>query len=80
MEPIQHFLYFAWDPWNWITNVTASVVVGAIVVMLWPYLRHKVEAWVKRQHAAASAELHRKLDHIIAHHPDIPPLEESPDE
>jgi hypothetical protein len=52
------------------------VVLAAIATtLLYPPLRKAMEAFVKRHVSAGSAELHRKLDHIIEHHPDIPPYE-----
>jgi transcription elongation factor GreA-like protein len=36
-------------------------------------MRKAIERFVKRHIEAGTAELHAKLDHIIEHHPDIPP-------
>jgi hypothetical protein len=50
------------------------VILAAIATtLLYPPLRKAVEAFVKRHIADGTAELHAKLDHIIEHHPDIPP-------
>jgi transcription elongation factor GreA-like protein len=50
------------------------IVLAAIATsILYPPLRKAVERFIKRHFEAATAELHAKLDHIIEHHPDIPP-------
>jgi transcription elongation factor GreA-like protein len=50
------------------------IVIAAIATsLLYPPLRKAVEKFIKRHFEAATAELHAKLDHIIEHHPDIPP-------
>jgi hypothetical protein len=51
------------------------VILAAIATtLLYPPLRKALESFVKRHIAAGTAELHAKLDHIIEHHPDIPPF------
>jgi hypothetical protein len=57
------------------------VVLAAVATtVLYPPLRHAAEAFVKRHLATEHAELHAKLDHIIKHHPDIPPYEKKQQE
>jgi len=58
------------------------VIVAAIATTIfYPPLRKAVESFVKRHISAGTAELHAKLDHIIEHHPDIPPFpSKKPDE
>jgi hypothetical protein len=52
------------------------VVLAALVTsVLYPPLRRRIEAFVKRHFKTEMAEIHSKLDHIIDHHPDIPPYE-----
>jgi hypothetical protein len=52
------------------------VILAAIATtLLYPPLRKALESFVKRHIASGTAELHAKLDHIIEHHPDIPPYE-----
>ena len=75
-----------WDRWIWPAggsggipgDVIATliwVIIGGIVgALVWPPTRRAIEQFVKRHAEGANEELHRKLDHIIAHHPDIPPL------
>jgi hypothetical protein len=51
------------------------VVLAAIATTLfYPPMRRAIEKFVKRHLEASTAELHAKLDHIIKHHPDIPPF------
>lgn len=68
-------------------NILASficfIVGSAATYLIWPRVRHAVNAWVRqhfhehRQAMDAHLEgIHHKLDHVIEHHPDIPPLEE----
>lgn len=58
------------------------VVLAAIVTsLLYPPLRRSISKFIKRHFESETAELHRKLDHIIEHHPDIPtypPKEDQP--
>lgn len=77
-----------WDRWVWPAGGSGGIpgdvvgtlvwVVGAaiVTVIVWPPLRHRLEALMRRHFRAAHDELHRKLDHIIEHHPTIPPLED----
>ena len=62
--------------WLWtghgVGNYADDLTILVITVLVWPRLRHKVEGFFKRQHDAANAELHEKLNHIIRHSPDIP--------
>ena len=43
-----------------------TVAYAAVAVAVYPPLRH----WASRE----TAHLHAKMDHIILHHPDIPPF------
>jgi hypothetical protein len=47
--------------------VPIAFILGAI---LWPPMRRAIGRAFRRE----TSELHRKLDHIIEHHPDLPPL------
>jgi hypothetical protein len=50
------------------------VILAAIATTIfYPPVRKAVERFLKRHLQAETAELHAKLDHIIEHHPDIPP-------
>ena len=52
------------------------VIIAAIATtVFYPPLRRAVESFFKRHLRDTTAELHAKLDHIIEHHPDIPPFE-----
>ena len=69
-------------------NLLASVIQWAVVLsiaaVLWPPTRRRIHQFVTRHTAplhahhermeAAHADLQRRLDHIIDHHPDIPEL------
>ena len=57
------------------------VIAGIVTYLLYPPVREALKRYEQRHLAAIkehvtaeSAELHRKIDHIIKHHPDIPPL------
>jgi hypothetical protein len=50
------------------------VIIAAIATsLLYPPARKAFEKFAKRHFEEETAEIHAKLDHIIAHHPDIPP-------
>lgn len=66
-------------------NLVASVITWALVLivaaLVWPPTRRRIHRFIDHKADAIKAhvtseqdELHRKLDHIIHHHPDIPPL------
>ena len=66
-------------------NILASVVqwttIAIVVSVLYPPVRHAIERFVEhhvndlRAHVSAeNRALHAKMDHIIKHHPDIPPF------
>ena len=53
--------------WGNLFIVPIAFVLGAI---LWPPMRRAIGRAFRRE----TSELHRKLDHVIRYHPDIPPL------
>ncbi len=72
-----HFLFTQIQLTTWFGNVVAGVVVFVVVDVCWQlFLKKWVTDALHRIHAMQNAELHRKLDHIIHHHPDIPDLPE----
>lgn len=69
-------------PGDVVATLVWVVIAGVVSAILWPPLRHRIEAFLRRHLRSEHAELHRKLDeanrrlqHVIDHHPDIPPLE-----
>ena len=72
---VWHFIYSQIQLTNWFGNVVAGVVVFIVVDVCWQwFLKRWVTDALHRVHVIQNAELHRKLDHIIQNHPDIPPL------
>ena len=69
-----HWLFQQVQLSQWMGNITAGVIVFLTVSLCWPKIRHAIERFVKRHVSQGNAELHAKLDHIIHHSPDIPPL------
>ena len=69
-----HHLWFsyAWpsDLGNGPEAVQQMILTAVIAVLLWPPTRKRIRLYLTRK----DSELHRKLDHIIKHHPDIPDL------
>jgi hypothetical protein len=73
------------DRWIWPAGGSGGIPGDVVATLIWvilaaittsifyPPLRKAVERFIKRHFEAANAELHAKLDHIIEHHPDIPP-------
>jgi len=74
LDDFRHDLAFTWVWQTWIGNVSAGIIIFFVMVLCWPKLRHAIEEFFKKHLRAENAELHRKLDHIIEHHPEIPPL------
>lgn len=74
LDVFRHDNAFTWAWYTWIGNVSAGIIIFLVVSMFWPRARHAIERFLKKHLAAENAELHRKLDHIIQFHPDIPPL------
>ena len=78
------FIADFWTHWIWPAGLSGGipgdvfatliwVVIAAIVsTIIYPPLRHRIEAWLHHHLKSEQAELHAKLDHIIRHHPDIP--------
>ena len=58
LDIVRHFLAFAEQPFNWITNVTASVVIFVIISLFWPRARKAYKGWFEGHIKA----LHTKLD------------------
>ena len=74
LSEIWHFLHVEYwgQPWyqgQVYGNVFVIPIVFVLGVLLWPPLRRALVRFVRGE----TAELHRKLDHVILHHPDIPP-------
>ena len=72
-----HTLYVLWFGYfkpslygNGPEALIQTVAYAAVAVAVYPPLRK----WATKEERAVNAELHRKVDHIIFHHPDIPPL------
>jgi len=73
------------DRWVWPAGGSGGIPGDVVATLIWvilagiatsifyPPLRRAVEKYVKRHFEEGTAELHAKLDHIIEHHPDIPP-------
>ena len=51
--------------------IAQTIVYSVVALAVYPPLRHAL----KRE----TEHLHAKLDHVIKHHPDIPPFERKPD-
>jgi hypothetical protein len=74
-----------WDRWVWPAGGSGGIPGDVVATLIWviiaaiattifyPPVRRAIEKYVKRHFEAATSELHAKLDHIIEHHPDIPP-------
>ncbi|HEY1824757.1 MAG TPA: hypothetical protein VGG21_02205 [Acidimicrobiales bacterium] len=74
-----------WDRWVWPAGGSGGIPGDVVATLVWviiaaiattvfyPPVRRAVERLIKRHFEAATAEIHAKLDHIIEHHPDIPP-------
>ncbi len=81
MNAIWHFLRVEYWPqgqqwyqgavWGNVFVVPIAFVLGAI---LWPPFRRAITRFVRGE----TADLHRKLDHVILHSKDIPPLPDKP--
>jgi len=71
---------------NLVASVVQWAVLAIVAVSIYPPLRRWVEGLfhslhnkIDRHHHEGNEErslLHKKLDHIIEHHPDLPPLPE----
>ena len=58
LDVARHFVAYASQPFNWITNVTASVVIFALVSLFWPRARKAYKAFFLTH----MTDLHQKLD------------------
>jgi hypothetical protein len=76
LDDIRHALAIMWTYSAWAGNISAGIIVAVVASLFWPPMRRRLDAFVKGHIIAANADIHRKLDHIIRHHPDIPDLEE----
>jgi len=61
-------------PGDVVATLIWVIIAGIATTILYPPLRKAVERTIKRHFEEGTAELHAKLDHIIEHHPDIPPI------
>jgi Tfp pilus assembly protein PilE len=60
-------------PGDVVATLIWVIIVGIATTIVYPPFRKALERFVKGRFEAETAELHAKLDHIIEHHPDIPP-------
>jgi cellobiose-specific phosphotransferase system component IIC len=60
-------------PGDVVATLIWVVIAGIATTILYPPFRKALEKFIKRHFESETAELHAKLDHIIEHHPDIPP-------
>jgi len=75
----------AWEYFVNIVNGNNAVIPGNVVwallaVIVASFVYPPMKAWIERILTRESSEIHRKLDHIILHHPDIPPLPPKPED
>lgn len=75
-----HWLSRLWFNYFWSSDkgngpeaIQQTALYAAIAITFVPPLRKWFENHMKNLHAKLD-EAHRKMDHIIEHHPDIPPL------
>jgi hypothetical protein len=61
-------------PGDVVATLIWVIIAGISASVIWPPSRKRIEAFFQRHFAEGNAELHRKLDHIIKYHPDIPDL------
>lgn len=74
---VWHFIYQQVQLDNWFGNVVAGVVVFIVMDVCWQtFLKKWVTKIIREIHSLENDALHRKLDHIIRYHPDIPNLED----
>ena len=65
---------------NILASIIQAIVVVTVMAVFYPPLRRAIDAAAARHKNEIKAhitnelgEVHRKMDHIIYHHPDIPP-------
>ena len=70
-----HVLYTLWFGYTWPSlkgngpeALAQTVAYAAVAFAVYPPLHR----WATKEERAMNAELHRKVDHIIKYHPDIP--------
>ena len=72
-----NWLYTLWYGYVWPSlkgngpeALCQTVLYAVLLYFFYPPFRK----WVTKEERQASALLHEKLDHVIRHHPDIPPF------
>lgn len=70
-----HVLYTLWFGYAWPSlkgngpeALVQTIAYAAVAMAVYPPLHR----WVTKEERAMRAELHRKVEHIIKYHPDIP--------
>lgn len=68
MSTIGHFLYFAFDPWNFVTNISAEIIQVGIILGVWKaakrWLVPRIHSVV---HKLLAPHLEAHLEAIKAH-------------
>jgi len=57
LDDIRHFVAYAFQPYAWVPNISASMIQAAAVVLAVKVLRKRVEAW-----------FHRGIRHFLSPH------------
>lgn len=68
LDNIRHFLAFAYEPYNFITNISAATIQFVTVVVGVKVFRKRAEAWLHRvAHKLLKPHLDAHLEAVKAH-------------
>ena len=61
LDDLRHFMAFTWSIWTWVGNISAGIVVGAVMTAFWPRLRRTFERWLSHHLTAHHSRLEEAL-------------------
>ena len=67
-DDLRHFLAFAWSIYSWVGNISAGIVVAAVMSLLWPRVRHAFEGWLDRKIVGHLEVHHQKFADLLERH------------
>ncbi len=67
-DDLRHFMTFTWSVWTWVGNISAGIVVAAVMTLLWPRVRHAFEGWLDRKIVGHLEVHHQKFADLLERH------------
>jgi hypothetical protein len=68
LDNLRHAMAFIWAWQTWIGNVSAGIIIAAVMSLLWPRFRHALEGWFDRKMIGHLEVHHQKMADLLESH------------